>query len=436
MWLAAGALLVVFAALAVAQVASAELQLTANVTPMDPQEGDEVTVNFTLVNTAPGTYQNILVNAQQGNAVVGSRPGITITVNGTAQDHFSTVITYTAQKPGVIDADKGLTIQVQYVNGTTITSQHFPFYRVRPAPPKVEQFPILPVAAAAAAVVVVVLLLFLRNKKKAEEARLSAEAAAKKDLEKRAQQEAARELAATQKVHGKYPAEYFQRRRARLAAMVPSGMTSAGLSVLQYKKAEDKKIVYSCPRCGTHKDAFDAPCPRCSVQDGIESLRGEVKKHKTGADLSDVSDLLQQAEFQLSYSSYGEAQVLVDQAKISFNEILAGSERTVKVKKIETISAADRKATVLDLGLGTQHTTVDTAAEEHDYEAREAYAQAATHCPTCGHAIYGDLCAYCHFDDYAALVDQAIGAAAKGGAETVEPRDLLERARKLREEDN
>jgi len=327
-------------------------------------------------------------------------------------------------------------VQVETVTGAPLGSTQFDGYDVKEKVKPQAELPIIPIAVGGAAVAGLVIFLVMRNKKKAEEARIKAEAAAKKELEKRAAAEAARELAATQKVHGKYPAEYFYRRRLRLAVLVPSGMTSAGLNVLRLKVIEEKKVVYACPRCGTHKESFEAVCPRCTVVDAIEAMKGEVRKHKASGDLTDVNDLLQQADFQLSYSSFGEAQALVDQAKITFNEILTGSERTIKVKRIETISAADRKASVLDIGIGTEHTTVDTQHEEQEHEQREAYAQAAQHCPTCGHAMYGDLCAYCHFDDYARLVDDAIAAAAKAGAETVESRDLLERARKLREEDN
>lgn len=415
-----------------AQAASASVTIVATVVPQNPTAGDTVTVNYTITNTDNTTYPNVVLSIQQGSQVAASRPGL----NLVAHTNVTGIVTFTAQEPNVLNKDRGLTLQVQTITNQPLGKQEFPLFYVSPKPVVQSQLPIIPIAIVAAGGVGAVVFVMMRNKKKAEVARLAAEAAAKKALEQRAAAEAARELAATQKVHGKYPTEYFYRRRLRLAHMVPSGMTSAGLTVLQPKKIEVKQIVYSCQRCGTHKEAFDAPCPRCTVQDSIEATRAEVRKHKTGADLTDVGDLLQQAEFQLSYSSYGEAQALIDQAKLVFSEILAGGERTIKVKKVETISAADRKATVLDIGIGTEHTTVDTQAEEHEHETREAYAQAATNCPTCGHAMYGDLCAYCHFDDYAKLVEDAIAAAAKAGAETVEPRDLLERARKMREEDN
>jgi hypothetical protein len=430
---AACAALALVAAVALAQAASADdVTVVATVTPLNPTEGDTVSINITITSLVNQTLQNIVLSIQQGTQIAASRPGLNIPPYG----NWSSVVTFTAQVPNVVNRNAGLTLQVQTVVGAPLGKADFPAFFVRPKPAQEAPLPVIPIALAAAGGVGAVLFLMQRNKKKAETARLAAEAAAKKDLEKRAAAEAARELAATQKVHGKYPAEYFYRRRLRLANLVPSSMTSAGLPVLQPKKIEEKKVVYSCQRCGTHKESFDAPCPRCSVQDAIEATRAEVKKHKTGADLGDVGDLLQQAEFQLSYSSYGEAQVLVDQAKTLFNEILTGAERTVQVKKIETITAADRKATVLDIGIMTEHTAVDQQAEEQEHEAREAYAQAASQCPTCGHAMYGDLCAYCHFDDYVRLTKEAIDAAAKAGAETVEPRDLLERAGKLREEDN
>ena len=434
-FIGAAAVLSFLALVAIAQSGSAAItvSLEVEITPLNPMEGDVVSVNYTITNLVNQTQQNIIFTVRNGNNVVSQRSGLNLPALG----NISGTAPFTATLPSAVNRGQGLTVLVETVMLTPLSNAtQYPTYTVRERAVAPPQFPIIPIAAGGAAAAGIVVFLMMRNKKKAETARLAAEASAKAALEKRAAAEAARELAATQKVHGKYPAEYFYRRRLRLATLVPSSMTSAGLPVLQPKKIEEKKVVYSCQRCGTHKESFEAPCPRCSVQDGIDAMKGEVKKHRTGADLSDVNDLLQQAEFQLSYSSYGEAQVMVDQAKTLFNEILTGAERTVVVKKIETITASDRKATVLDIGIGTEHTTVDTAAEEQEHEQREAYAQAASHCPTCGHAIYGDLCAYCHFDDYAALVQSAIDAAAKAGAETVEPRDLLERARKMREEDN
>ena len=433
MRLAVAAMVALAAALAFAPTAAAqnEVRVDGSVTPIDPVEGDTVTVVANITNLQPVAQQNIVLSIQQGNTAVIQRSGINIPAHGSV----NLTVTFVAKTPTVLDRDAGLTLQVQEVIGTPLGTQHFPTYHVRDAPIINTPFPIVPIAALAGIAVAGVAFMVMRQRKKEALARMAAEAAAKAEVERRVKAETARELAVTQKIHGKYPAEYFLRRRARLAVFVPSGMTSAGLSVLQLKKAEEKKIIYSCPRCGTHKETFDAPCPRCTVQDTVEALRVEVRKHKTGADFGDVSNLLQQAEFQLSYSSFGEAQVLVDQAKLAFNEILGGGERTL-VKRLETISAGDHKPAILDLGLGTEHTLVDTAAEEQEHESREEYARDGAHCPTCGHAMYGALCAYCHFDDYAKLVEDAIAAAAKAGAETVEPRDLLERGRKTREEDN
>jgi hypothetical protein len=417
--------------------ASANVIVNATISPLIPTEGQLVTINYTIVNLDNTTEQSLVVNFQTGNTIVGSGRGIPLGPAGAANGTVTGTVTFVATIPNPLDAGKGLTVQVQRAgSGTVLGSQPYGLYRVIPKPPVVTTFPIVPVAGAVIAVVGVLLFLILRKRKQEEVARLAAEAAAKTEVERRVAAETARELAVTQKVHGKYPAEYFQRRRTRLAVLIPIGLTSAGLTVLQRKKFEEKKIIYSCPRCGTHKEAFDAPCPRCSVQDAVEVLRGEVKKHRTGADFTDVSNLLQQAEFQLSYSSFGEADALVSQARTAFQEILAGGERSVVVKRMETISAAQSKSTVQDLGLMTKHTTVDVVAEEQQHEGREDYARDSQHCPTCGHAMYGDLCAFCNFDDYAKLVEDAIAQGAKAGAETVEPRDLLERARKMREEDN
>lgn len=399
---------------------------------MNPLEGTTVYVNFTITNLVDANQTSLSLIVLQGNEQLASRPAIFLPPFGNISDN----ITFTARVPNVLNADRGLTLQVQRVTGTLVGSLEFPTFRVTKKPDQVTSLPVIPLAIGVAAAGGGAGFLLLQRRKKADAARLAAEAAAKAEVERRVAAETARELAVTQKIHGKYPAEYYQRRRARLALLVPGGLTSSGLTVLARRVAEQKKIVYSCPRCGTHKESFEAACPRCSVQDGVEVLRAEVKKHRTGADFTDVGDLMQQAEFQLSYSSFEEAQLFVDQARAAFNEILAGGERTVRVKRIETITAGDKKPAILDLGLGTEHTTVDIEAEEHEYEAREAYARESAHCPTCGHAMYGDLCAYCNFDDYAKLAEDVIAQAAKAGAETVEPRDLLERGRKLREEDN
>lgn len=413
-------------------LAADEVRIDATVEPLNPSEGTTVYVNFTITNLMDTNQSSLVLVVRQGTEQVASRPAIFLPPFGNISDG----LTFTAQVPNVINTGRGLTLQVQRVTGAPLGLREFPGYHVVKRPDVETPLPILPIVLGVAAAGGAVGFLLLQRRKKAEGARLAAESAAKAEVERRVAAETARELAVTQKIHGKYPAEYYQRRRARLANLVPGGLTSSGLTVLARRVLEQKKIVYSCPRCGTHKESFEAPCPRCSVQDGIGALRAEVKKHRTGADLIDVSDLLQQSEFQLSYSSFGEAGVLVDKARAVFNEILAGGERTVKVKRIGTISASDKRPAALDLGLGTEHSTDDKEAEEHEYEAREEYARESAHCPTCGHAMYGDLCAYCHFDDYATLVADVIAQGAKAGAETVEPRDLLERGRKLRAEDN
>lgn len=422
--------LLVFAQPAAAQ---GEVHVNGSIIPMDPTEGDLVRVNFTLTNLGSTALASVTVTVRQGNAQLGRLDGVALAANETR----SLEITFIAALPGPVNADKPVTIQVTRLAGSVASGETtIAGFTVARKPVPVSTFPVLPVAVAGAAGGGAVVFLLLMRRRKADEARLAAEAAAKAGVEKRVAEETARELAVTQKIHGKYPAEYYQRRRSRLGVLIATGLTSSGQTVLARKVVEEKKIIYSCPRCGTHKESFEAPCPRCSVQDGVEALRAEIKKHRSAGDFTDVGDLLQQAEFQLSYSSFGEAHVLVDQARTLFGEILSGSERTVKVKKIETISAGDKKPAILDLGLGTEHTATDQAAEEHSYEEREEYARTGSHCPTCGHAMYGELCAYCHFDDYAKLVEDAIARAAKAGAETVEPRDLLERGRKMREEDN
>ncbi len=436
--LALGALLLVAlgAALVIASPlagAATEVDVSGTITPDHVTEGQPVTVTVTIRNISPTAWASLAVVIQQGTTKLGGQEGIGLAVNETK--NFTMVFPAALVSP--VNQERNVTVQVTR-NGGLVQSGEATLPRLvvdaKPVPP--QTFPVVPVVAVAVGGGGGLVALLLIRRKKADQVRLEAESAAKAAVEKRVAEETARELAVTQKVHGKYPAEYFQRRRSRLGVLIATGLTSSGQTVLTRKVAEEKKIIYSCPRCGTHKEAFDAPCPRCSVQDGIEATRGEIKKHRSAGDFTDVGDLLQQAEFQLSYSSFGEASVMVDQARTLFNEILSGAERTVKVKKIETITAGDRKPSVLDLGLGTEHTTTDQVAEEQSYESREEYAREGSHCPTCGHAIYGDLCAYCHFDDYVKVVEDAIARAAKAGAETVEPRDLLERARKMREEDN
>lgn len=421
-------------ALALPAVSAApEVEVSGTVTPEHVSERDPVYVNLSIRNISPTAWPSLSVVVRQGNTLLGRQDGVALAVNETKD----IPIVFFAGLVSPLDADKNVTVQVTRGGGLiTSGAATLPRLVVDKKSVPAQTFPVVPVVGAAAAGGGAVVVLLLMRRRKEEAARLAAEAGAKAAVEKRVAEETARELAVTQKIHGKYPAEYFQRRRSRLGVLNATGLTSSGQTVLARKVAEVKKIIFSCPRCGTHKEAFDAACPRCSVQDGVEYLRSEIKKHRSAGDFSDVGDLLQQAEFQLSYSSFGEAQVMVDQARTLFSEILTGAERTVKVKRIETISASDGKPPVLDLGLGTEHTLTDQVAEEQSYESREEYARDGSLCPTCGHSMLGDLCAYCHFDDYVKVVEDAIARAAKAGAETVEPRDLLERAGKMREQDN
>jgi tetratricopeptide (TPR) repeat protein len=416
-----------------ALAAFGDANLTATVTPtLTPTEGDAITVTVTITNNLNTTLSNVQVIASQGSTEFGRfvvptlRPG----------ENFTGDISDTVRITNVLDNERGLLIQARNSQGNIFYAEMtIPGFKVLPKPPPPPVDYLTPAIIVGGGIGGVLVVFLVVRRKKLEAERIAAEAAAKAAVDARVKAEAAREAALMKKIAGKYPLEYYLRKRARLAILPPGGLTSAGVTVLQRKVILQKKIIFACPRCGTHKESQDAACPRCTVQDAADALKAQVRKHK-GADLGDVGNLMQQAEFQLSYSSFDEAHDLIIQAQQVFKEIVAGGERTIKVKKLETITAAESHAKFLDLGLGTQHTVVDEAESEHDYEEREEYAHDSAHCPTCGHAMYGDLCAYCHFDEYAKLVGEAIASAAKVGADTVEPKDLLDRANKLREEGN
>lgn len=428
-------LLLALAAVAISAPAAAqnEVQIDVLVEPILPQEGSTVSINMTLRNLTPANITQAELIIFHGNSEFQRYPALTIPANGTSVLNIATI----ARIPSVLDNTRGLIFVVQRPGPIKLGEKLVPEYRVIPKPAPPSTFPVVQVGAGAGVGGVAIALLLLYRRRRAEEERIAAELAARAAVEERVAAEAAREAAATKKVGGKFPPEYYVRHRVRLAVLVPSGLTSGGETVLARREKEVKKVVYTCPRCGTQKDAFDAPCPRCSVQDGVDLLREEIRKHRAGgADFSDVTNLLQQAEFQLSYSSFGEAQAFIDTAKKVFGEILSGGARVTKVKRLETITAADSVTKILDLGEAVKHTEIDLAKEEKEHEVREEYAREGTHCPTCGHAMYGDFCAYCNFDTYAGLVEEAIGAARIAGANVVEPANLLERGLKVREEGN
>src|SRR6266850_2009468 len=326
----AAASLIALVVLAGAASAANEVTITANISSMTPTEGDFVSIQITVHNNQATNLSGFQVIVYQGTNEFGRLNAVTVLANG----DFTGFVNGTARIPNVIDNDKGLTLRAQSASGLTIYGETtYPLFKVQEkakAPPTDYTLPI--VVAAVAVVGVLGAIIYLRRKKE-ETARLAAEAAAKATVDARLAAEAAREAAVMAKVKGKYPAEYYQRKRARLATLIPSGLTSAGVTVPQPKANQVTKVVYSCPRCGTHKPSFEAPCPRCTVQDGIDALRAEVRKHR-GADLTDVSDLIQQSEFQLSYSSFEEAQVMVDKGRSVMAEILSGGERTIAIKKI------------------------------------------------------------------------------------------------------
>ena len=404
--------------------------------PLTPTEGSEVTLNLSLTNKVNVSYTNLVVIFQQGSTEIeGTRlSAVEVDALGT----LNITVTFTAAIPNVIDNNAGLKITV-FGTGTPphqYGQRLFSEFRVKERPPPAGPDYLTPLLIIGVGGVGGVGGFLYMRKRKERMAQEAAEAAARAQVEANVKAERAREAALLAKIGGKHPPEYYVRRRARLGLMIPVGLTGGGTTILGIKQklsVAETKQMFSCPRCGTRREVLEAPCPRCAMADGIDALKAETKKHK-GHDFSDVSNLIQQAEFQVSFSDFEQAGANLETARQVFSEILAGGERKTQVKRLETIRATDHAPKVLDIGIKTEHTLVDMAAEEKEHEAREAYAAGGSNCPTCGHAMYGDLCAYCHFDDYARLVEEAAAKASAAGGESLEARELLSRGRTMREE--
>ncbi len=410
------------------------LIVVVGISDTEPFIGDEVWLNLTINNTQDRYYNSTSLIVNHGNALVTRRDAVTHTPLGVIHVNM----TFTAIAVTAVDNRAGIRISIVTAAGQLLGEQSVDVYRVfpRPAPPPPDILTPLAIAGAAAAAGIGGFLYLKRRKETA--ARLAAEAAVRAHVEARVKAEQEREATLLRKIAGKNPPEYYVRRRKRLAVMVPAGLSSSGITILSKEKpleVTEKIQIIACDRCGTHKETWEAPCPRCPITDGIDALKAQLRKGK-GLDVSDVNDLMQQAEFQLSYSDYQKATKLLATARTVFAEILAGGERKTVVKRIEKISAADAAPKVLDIGIKTEHAEVDLAAEEKQHEAREEYAQLGQGCPDCGHAMYGDLCAFDNLDEYTKLVREAIDKAEAGGAETADPRDLLGRSRRMREENH
>lgn len=394
--------------------------------------GEDVYMILRLNNTQDRYYNATSVIVKHGNADVQRRDSVVHTPNGTQELN----ITFKCIQVTNVDNAQGLHITVVTAAGQLLGSADIDVYRCNPPvvepPPPVWPY-LVGVAAAAGGGVGV---FFYMKRRKAAQAQAAAEAAAKAEIEARVKAEQEREAALLKKIAGKNPPEYYVRRRTRLGVLRPAGLTSSGITILakeQELKVTQKIEIIACERCGTTKEDRDAPCPRCAITDGIDALKKQVRSAK-GQDMSDVDALIQQAEFQLSYSDYDKCNELMATARSVFTEILSGGERKTKVKKIETISAAKAAPKVLDIGIGSEHTEVDFAAEEKEHEARESYAQLGAVCPDCGHAVYTDLCAFDNFDEYLRLTNEAVEKAEQGGADMADPVDLLGRAERMREE--
>jgi hypothetical protein len=393
--------------------------------------GEDVYLRIWLNNTQERYYNSTSVIIKHGNADVQRRDSVVHTPNGTQELN----ITFKCIQVTTVDNNQGLHVTVvtttQLLGTLDIDS-----YRCNPpvGPPPTDYT--IPALVAILGVGGGLGGFLLLKRRKAEAERQAAEAAARAEVEARVKAEQEREAALLKKIAGKNPPEYYVRRRQRLAVLVPAGLTSSGITILAKEKelvVTEKIQIIACQRCGTKKDTWESPCPRCTVTDGIDAMKAQVRQAK-GADMADVNDLIKQAEFQLSYSDYDKCNDLLATAQKVFTEILSGGERTTVVKKIETITASQAAPKVLDIGIKTEHTEVDFAAEEREHEAREEYTQLGAVCPDCGHAMYGDLCAFDNFDDYQRLAQEATDKAEAGGADTRDSRDLLERATRMREE--
>ncbi|HEX9710383.1 MAG TPA: hypothetical protein VGB42_10525 [Candidatus Thermoplasmatota archaeon] len=405
-----------------------------SISDTSPFIGDDVRLVLWLNNTQDRFYNSTSVIIKHGNTDLQRLDAIVHTPLGSRVLN----ITFVAKDVTPVDNTQGLHITVVQFGGagTLLGAADIDVFMVQkpigPLPPDYATPAAIGIGVAAAGVIG-----FLYMKKRKEDAaRHAAEAAARAEIEARVKAEQEREAALLKKIAGKNPPEYYVRRRQRLALMVPAGLSSSGITILAKEKplvVTEKIQVISCQRCGTQKADWDAPCPRCTITDAIDALKAEVRKAR-GHDFSDVSGLIQQAEFQLSYSDYEKCNDLMATARTVFAEILSGGERKTVVKKMETISAAQAGPKVLDIGIKDEHTATDFAAEERDHEAREEYAQLGNACPDCGHAMYGDLCAYDNFDQYTGIASESVEKAGAGGADTADARDLLERAARMRED--
>jgi len=284
---------------------------------MTPQTGTQITVDVNISNTAHPVVQRLLVAVYIYHSSATQPPDTPVTqvITSLAIGKSQTLsIPYTPSKAGAHSVTVKL-YNSSIANPNYITETSFSDVFNAKAPPvkPPEGLPMMPIIGVIIGVIVVVIIIVVLKKKSKPK---------DKPIE-----HAYIGPAEPEKVHGKFPKDYYKFRREKFARLKPIGLTAAGTCIMgnpntemeaaQGTGAENKKV---CPKCCLPQEPNWKNCPNCSAISRIKEAQGLVAKlEETGVNGSNLDDLLKVAQNALEAKNYDEVETyshdIIERAK-------------------------------------------------------------------------------------------------------------------------
>ena len=296
------------------------------------QQGFSITVTSSSMVTETGKQIDIEVNISNTAHATVSKPIIVVYIYPTSgtpgadytQTPLSAMPTGNSQKFTVqfTPTKEGMhSVKVQIYNNTMVSTNFVTentvtdvFNAKAPAKPPVEGPPMMVIIAIIVLVVIVIIVVVVVKKMKAKPKDKPLTPIYTGPVE-------------PEKIHGKFPKDYYKFRREKLARLKPMGLTAGGTCILAAPKKEMETeqnpgdtVIKTCPKCGTPQDRNWKTCMNCSAKSVInDAMACLTKLAEAGQDIAAFEEMLKTAQTSLDAKNYDETETyahdVLDKAK-------------------------------------------------------------------------------------------------------------------------
>jgi tetratricopeptide (TPR) repeat protein len=354
--------------------AAGDFSASASSSPPVVTVKDQVSLTINITNKGTVTYQTLVLQVfiYPDSATPGTQlqPDKTLSNfgpggNGTIRYDF---VPETADVYSItVKMYNGTATNPNYLDQLEVTNV---FQAKSVPPPAMQELPVMLIVAGVLAAVIVVAAVVGAVIMKKRKAALEAEAAQKAAAVYRAPEPA-------DKIHGKFPKDYYKFRREKLNKLKPIGLTRGGFTILgniDQKVVEDSGAdgpvcKTCCPKCSVEMSKDWKTCKNCGAKRTIERAEEMLKKlEAAGDDVGNFRQILSGAETERTTGNYDEAETYA-------HDVLDKARSELKRHDDAKKQSEAAEEAVVSYGEGAQVTKEEEPHAEKGYSREEEAAR-------------------------------------------------------------